>query len=329
MAANPRQPPEIRAIHERRFGALLREVVGGNPFYRQRYDAAGLDLDKLAGLSDCRSLPLISRSDLVEDQRQSPTFGTNLTLDPRRYTRVHRSRADTLPALWWLDTPESWAWQLECWRNVYRSAGVHDGDRLLVCAPADSAFGAIAVESADSIGALVLPSTYVDLLQRLDEWLSFAPTVLVAESEDARTLAGALLDRFSEAAFAELRATIHPAELDWHLDPDALWDARPFFQIGAVEIGPWAFSCEHATGFHVNETEFMVEILDPRSGEPVAADEDGVRCGEIVLTNLGRACSPLIRYRSGMVAEVAWRACECGVDSSVVREATTPAPACP
>lgn len=329
MTTTARQPPEIRAIHEKRFGALLREVVAGNPFYRRRYQSAGLDLDKLVGLSDCRSLPPLSRADLVEDQRLSPPFGSNLTLDTRRYTRVHRSRTDTLPALWWLDTPESWAWQLDCGRNVYRSAGVGDGDRVLVCAPTDTAFGAIAVESAERLGALVLPTTYVDLLQRLDEWLCFAPTAFVAEPEDARTLAGVLRDRFSEAAYAELRVTIHPAALECDLEDGALWEARPFFQVGTVEIGPWAFSCEHQNGFHVNESEFIVEVLDPGSGEVVTADEQGLRRGEIVLTNLGRSCSPLIRYRTGVTAEVAWQACACGVGSTVVREATEPAPACP
>jgi phenylacetate-CoA ligase len=55
----------------------------------------------------------------------------------------------------------------------------------------------------------------------------------------------------------------------------------------------------------VNEAEFIVEVIDPATGEP--AEE-----GELVLTNLGRLGSPLLRYRTGDRVRIGRTPCECG-----------------
>ncbi len=335
MGVPARQPPEIRSIHERRFGALLGEVVTGNPFYREKFEAAGLRVDKLVGLSDCRNLPLISRQDLVEDQLAHPPFGTIAGLDPRRYTRLHRSKEDGRPALWWLDTPESWSWQQDCWRSVYEAAAVDNRDRVVVCTSLDARVAdAAALESAERLGALALAVSCNELLRRQDDWLALQPTVLIADAEDARTLAGCLRDRFGDAPRESLRRMIVPVERDREIEAVAaeigeLWKVLPLFQIGGAEIGTWGFTCEAGTGLHVNETEFIVEVVDPVSLDPASSDESGMQYGEVVLTNLGRPCSPLIRYRTGIVAEVRWRECGCGLRSAVLHNLTAPAPACP
>jgi phenylacetate-CoA ligase len=62
------------------------------------------------------------------------------------------------------------------------------------------------------------------------------------------------------------------------------------------------------TGVHVNEAEFIAEVLDPATGHPCAEGEPG----ELVITNLGRAGWPAIRYRTGDVVVAGTRSCECG-----------------
>jgi phenylacetate-CoA ligase len=70
-----------------------------------------------------------------------------------------------------------------------------------------------------------------------------------------------------------------------------------------------SFECWEAPGFlHVNEGEFIAEIVDPVSGEAVP---DGTP-GELVLTNLGRLASPIIRYRSGDIVVRRSEQCVCG-----------------
>ena len=62
-----------------------------------------------------------------------------------------------------------------------------------------------------------------------------------------------------------------------------------------TEMGAYGFSCQEQNGLHVNEAQFIVEIINPETLEHV---EPGER-GELVLTNLGRFGYPMIRYRTG------------------------------
>ena len=60
---------------------------------------------------------------------------------------------------------------------------------------------------------------------------------------------------------------------------------------------------------HVNEAEFIAEILDPATNEPPVAE--GER-GDLVLTNLGRWGCPAIRYRTGDLVVRGPTHCPCG-----------------
>ena len=72
-----------------------------------------------------------------------------------------------------------------------------------------------------------------------------------------------------------------------------------------TEMGAYGYECEAQAGLHVNESEFVAEVIDPATG--AAAEE-----GELVLTNLGRLGSPLIRYRTGDRVRLARTPCACG-----------------
>jgi phenylacetate-CoA ligase len=75
-----------------------------------------------------------------------------------------------------------------------------------------------------------------------------------------------------------------------------------------TEVGAYGFECVAQAGLHVNELEFIAEVLDPESGQPVAPGE----VGELTLTNLGRWGAPVLRYRSGDRVRVGTSACPCG-----------------
>jgi phenylacetate-CoA ligase len=86
---------------------------------------------------------------------------------------------------------------------------------------------------------------------------------------------------------------------------EAGWGARAYDHAGMTEMGAFGYECAEQAGLHVNETEFIAEVLDPATGAPA-------REGELVLTNLGRAGSPAIRYRSGDRVRLAEGSCPCG-----------------
>jgi phenylacetate-CoA ligase len=87
------------------------------------------------------------------------------------------------------------------------------------------------------------------------------------------------------------------------------WGARVFDQHGLTEVGPVSFECSEQPGaLHVNENEFICEVVDSSTLTPVA---DGLP-GELLLTNLGRTGSPVIRYRTGDVVVRRSEQCACG-----------------
>jgi phenylacetate-CoA ligase len=84
------------------------------------------------------------------------------------------------------------------------------------------------------------------------------------------------------------------------------WGARVFDHYGLTEVGPLAVECpENPGGLHVLESDYVAEVIDPQTGQP--AQE-----GELVVTNLGRAASPVIRYRTGDLVRIGARPCPCG-----------------
>jgi phenylacetate-CoA ligase len=87
------------------------------------------------------------------------------------------------------------------------------------------------------------------------------------------------------------------------------WGARVIDHYGMTEVGPISFECwESPGGLHVNEGEFIAEVLDPVTGEDVA---DG-QMGELVVTNLGRTASPVIRYKTRDLVIRRSEPCRCG-----------------
>ena len=92
---------------------------------------------------------------------------------------------------------------------------------------------------------------------------------------------------------------------------EALWPgARVRDQYGMTEIGPVTFECPALPGvLHVLEAGFIPEVIDPRTERHVGPGERG----ELVLTNLSRVGSPLLRYRTGdLVQRAARTPCACG-----------------
>jgi phenylacetate-CoA ligase len=111
-----------------------------------------------------------------------------------------------------------------------------------------------------------------------------------------------------------IRITIHAGEPGASIPStkkmiEETWGAKCYDHPGATEVGAFGFECgAKPGGVHVNEGEFIAEIIDPNSGEPIKEGEKG----ELVITNLGRIGSPVIRYRTGDLVQPCSQACRCG-----------------
>ena len=305
--------PETLKHHQlARLVALVRAALPANRFLGARCAWAGLaDPRDLRTWDDFQRLPLTRKSELVEDQAAHPPFGTNLSFPLDRYVRVHQTSGTTGTPLRWLDTEESWDWWARCWTVVLRAAGLGPGDRVFF----PFSFGLFVgfwagFEGVRALGALAIPGGGQDTAQRLAAMESLGATAICCTPSYALHLAEVARERGIALERLGVRTTVHAGEPGASIPAvrariEAAWGARAYDHAGMTEMGAYGFECAAQAGLHVNEAEFIVEVIDPATGQP--AQE-----GELVLTNLGRVGSPLLRYRTGDRVRVARTPCACG-----------------
>ena len=300
-----------------RLSELLTAIYGRNQFYTRKLDAAGIRIGALRFPDDLAKLPLTTKTELAEDQAANPPWGTALTEPLERYTRYCQTSSTTGRPLRWLDTNDSWQWVLDCWKAVYQAARVTPGDRVffpfsfgpflgfwagfeagcqmeLHCVPGGGMSSAIRLAMIEAIGASVVCCTPTYAL-RLAE--------ISAQERPGRPLAEGTVRVLIVAGEpgGSIPATRERIE--------RLWGARVIDHHGLTEVGPVSFECWEAPGFlHLNEGEYVCEVLDPATGRGVPDGE----AGELVLTNLGRTASPAIRYRTGDIVVRRSGPCACG-----------------
>ena len=300
----------------RRLRTLLTTVYGRNRFYTRKLDHAGVLLDGLKLPDDLRSLPLTTKHELAIDQETSPPWGTAHTEPLDRYTRYSQTSSTTGRPLRWLDTNLSWQWTLDCWKAVYRAAHVGADDRIFF----PFGFGPFlgfwtAFDAGSQIGALCVPGGGMSSETRLDLLETVRPTVVCCTPTYALRLAEvARATGTIDLATSGVRIVIVAGEPGGSIPATRIrieqgWGARVIDHHGLTEVGPVSFECWEAPGtLHLNECEFICEVVDPTSGTPVPDGE----AGELVITNLGRTASPVIRYRTRDIVKLRRGACRCG-----------------
>jgi phenylacetate-CoA ligase len=302
----------LRGHQLERARALVRAALGANPFWTAKWRAAGLaSADDLRSWDDLRCLPLTAKNELVADQATHPLFGTNLTYPLERYVRVHQTSGTSGTPLRWLDTQASWEWWARCWGFVLAGAGVRRGDRAFF----PFSFGLFVgfwagFEGARALGVLAIPGGGQDSPTRLTTMETLGATVLVCTPSYALHLLQVARERGVDPARLPVRVTLHAGEPGAGIPSvrariEAGWGARAFDHGGMTEMGAYGYECEAQAGLHVNESEFVAEVIDPATGSPASE-------GELVLTNLGRLGSPLVRYRTGDRVRLARSPCGCG-----------------
>jgi phenylacetate-CoA ligase len=307
----------LSALQGQRLSQLLRTIYGRNVFYTRKLDGAGISPEALTFPADLGRLPMTTKGELSADQAANPPWGTALTEPADHYTRYCHTSSTTGRPLRWLDTNESWQWVIDCWKAVYRGARVEPGDRVffpfsfgpflgfwagfeagcqlgLQCIPGGGMTSELRLAMVEAVGATVVCCTPTYAL-RLAE--------VAAQEESSRSLADSTVRVLIVAGEAggSIPATRERIERSW--------GARVIDHHGLTEVGPVSFECWEGPGFlHVNEGEYIAEVLDPATGQ---VSLDGVP-GELIITNLGRTASPVIRYRTGDIVITRSEPCPCG-----------------
>jgi phenylacetate-CoA ligase len=300
--------PAAATEGEERASRLLELVLERNPFQRGRAEALGLDPRPRLG-----DLPPLTKRELIQDQESHPPFGTNLTYPLEHYTQVFQTSGTTGRPLRVLDTAEDWAWWRERFAHTLTVAGVRPEDRVALA----FSFGPhvqfwAAKEGLQEVGAMAVALGGMTSAQRLQTMAEVEATALWCTPTYALRLMEVAVEQRLESALESIRLLICTGEPGSSLPAvrsriEDGFGAACMDHAGLTEAGPFGYPCPEGHGLHVDEREFLCEILD---GElrPTAPDQRG----ELVLTPLRRTGFPVLRYRTGDVVIATDSRCPAG-----------------
>jgi phenylacetate-CoA ligase len=303
--------PALHARQREKLAAMLAELRSSNRFYRGKFD--GIQFDPFTDPLD--HLPFTTRPELEVDQVAHSPYGTNLTYPLDRYTRYCQTSGTGGRPMRWLDTNESWKWIGRCWGKIFNAAGVTAEDRLLFAfsfGPFLGFWGAF--DSSVAHGFLSLPAGGMSTTARLKMIFDNRVTAVLCTPTYAMRMAEVARQEGIDLAGSSVRALFVAGEPGGSIPEtkraiESAWGARMFDHSGMTELGPMSFECREAPGgIHVIESEYIVEVIDPQTAHEVP---DG-QIGELVVTNLGRWGSPLIRYRTNDQVRLTRGTCACG-----------------
>ncbi len=305
---------QLAAMQLHKLQAMLTQLWGRNAFYTAKLSAAGAEPGDIRSLADLVRLPLTTKTELLADQAAVPPFGSNLTYPLSVYGRFHQTSGTTGVPLRVLDTEASWRWWGRCWGHVLCGAGLTAWDRVFMAFSFGPFIGFwAAIEGARQLGTMMIPGGGRDSLQRLEMMRDTGATALCCTPTYALRLAEVAREAGFDLCGLPVRATIHAGEPGANIPAtkrriEQAWGAKCYDHAGASEVGAHSFECEaQPGGTHVIESEFVAEVLNTSTLQPVAPGQRG----ELVITNLGRWGFPVIRYRTGDIVMLNTAPCEC------------------
>ncbi len=301
---------QLRLVQEKKIRKIVRYAYQNVPFYRKRFDQVGLKPESIRKLEDVAKIPLTAKSDLINNY----PLGM-LAVPADRLYCLHASSGTTGKPIVVAYTRGD----LECWARLmgrtYDVAGVRKGDVVQNMFGYGLFTGGLGFHyGARAIGATIVPTSsgntkrqfllMKDLRTRV---VTGTPSYMVYLCEASRA-AG-----YDPKRDFNLKVGIFGAE-PWSEEArrkiEDVFGLRAYDIYGMSELyGPGvAIECGQKNGLHVWGDEFLVETLNPDTGEVLEPGEEG----ELVFTMLSREAMPLLRYRSRDLSKVFEEECACG-----------------
>jgi len=300
---------DIKKIQLERLQEQVKHVYANVPFYRDKMDKAGVKPEDIKELSDIAKLPFNYKQDL-RDTYPYGMFGVPL----KDVVRLHASSGTTgkqVVAGYTEGDLDIWA---ESVARALTAAGCTSDDIVHVSYGYGLFTGGLGADGgALKLGAVTVPVSSGNTKRQVNILKDFGSTILCCTPSYAMHIAEVMHEMGFTKDDISLKAGVFGAE-PWtnemrHQIEDML-GIKAYDIYGLTEIiGPGvAFECKEQTGMHVNEDHFLVEVIDPETGEVLGEDVQG----EIVFTCLTRKAFPLLRYRTRDIGVITRKPCSCG-----------------
>ena len=312
-------PAERDQVIFAKLTAQLRYAWEKSPFYRRKWQAAGVSPDSLRRLEDLSRFPVVQKHELRAAQASQPPFGDYLCIEPDQVARIHGTSGTTgRPTVFGIGT-DDWARIAEAHARILWAAGIRPADRVLLCSFFSLYLGSWgALAGVERLGATAFPfgaGVSGQTLMAVQWARELRPTAFYGTPSYAL--------RFAEIAHREgidprslgFRALLFSGEPGAGIEATKRLIETTFggacIDMGSMaEMTPWMTNgeCSHRTGMHLWQDIVYTQVCDPKSFQPVPFGREGTP----VYTHLERTSQPMIRLVSGDLARWTDEPCPCG-----------------
>jgi len=293
-----------------RLKETLRRVYSFSPFYKNLFKKEGLTPSKIKSLKDLPLIPFTTRKDL----RENFPYGL-LSIPLNDVVRLHTSTGTTGKPKAVFFSRNDINSSAELIARSMKMTGAEKGDVFQnMMGYGLFTGGLISHYGAERLGLLVIPAGAGNTERQIELMFDFKTTVVHITPSYALYLADVMEEKgFNPKKDFNLRILYlgaEPYSEKTREKIERIFTVDAYNSYGLSEMnGPGvAFECKYKEGMHLWEDNFIMEIVDPSTGEPLKEGEEG----ELVLTSINKEAMPIIRYRTGDLTYIYPEKCKCG-----------------
>jgi phenylacetate-CoA ligase len=300
---------ELKKLQLKRLQDVVKRAYETVPYYKKRFNEAGIRPEDIKTLDDIQKLPLTTKDDL----RAAYPFGM-FAVPRREIVEVHTSSGTTGKPTVSGYTKED----IKIWSEVMARGltmfGVTEDDIIQNTHGYGLFTGGFGVHyGAQHIGATVIPISTGQTRRQIEIMKDFGTTILIVTPSYGLYLAEVAEEEGVKSSDLNLNSIGFGAEMwteEMRQKLQKRFDSPAYNIYGLTEImGPGiALECPEQDGLHVMEDHFYPEIIDSETMEVL---KDGEK-GELVLTTLTRHGMPIIRFRTKDITNLRRGTCPCG-----------------
>lgn len=302
--------PALEALQVKRLQDVAKRVYERVPFYKKKFDEAGVKPGDIKSLDDLKKLPFTVKQDL----RDNYPFGL-FTVPMDDVVRIHASSGTTGKATVVGYTKKDIDLWAELIARTLAAAGATKKDIVHNAYGYGLFTGGLGLHyGAERLGASVIPISGGNTKRQIMIMKDFGSTILACTPSYALFIAEAVQEAGMDFKDLKLRAGVFGAEpwsneMRLEIEKKLNIDAVDIFGLSEV-IGPGVSTecVEAKNGLHIFEDHFIPEIIDPQTGKVLPYGEKG----ELVFTTITKEAIPLIRYRTRDISRLTPEQCRCG-----------------
>ncbi len=310
----------IEKLQTERLIDCVHRVYSHVPFYKKRFDEAGIKPEDIQSLSDLRKIPFTVKDDL----RDNYPFGM-FAVPKDEVVRVHASSGTTgKPTVVGYTKND-----LNMWSDVMArlcvAGGASKSDIAQVAFGYGLFTGAFGLHYAlEKVGAMVVPASSGNTEKQIMLMQDFGTTVLISTPSYALYISEVMANmgvdpkRDLKLKYGLFGAEASTEQMRAQLEERLNLTATENYGLSEI-IGPGVSGeCTHKCGMHINEDHFIIEIIDPATGEVLPDGEQG----EVVISAITKEALPILRYRTKDISRLIPDKCTCGRTSKRMAKIT-------